>query len=252
MGTLLILQAVILGVIEGLTEFIPVSSTAHLLIAGHLIRFADTALLGTLSIAIQSGAILAAVYFFWHTVWHHKHLIGKVVLAFLPTGIAGVLLYPIIKPLFENNLTIALALIIGGAALLFIRTQDEETPLAAISYRQALFIGCLQILSFIPGVSRAGATLIGGSIMKIPRTLIVPFSFLLAIPTILGASVVELRHAPTLAGAEWGLIGIGALTAFIVALFSIKFFIHILTKKPLAWFGWYRIIIGIVVLVLFL
>lgn len=250
MGTLLILQTILLGVIEGLTEFIPVSSTAHLLLLGHSIDFARPELLDTLSIAIQSGAIMAAVVFFWNTIWSNRTLIGKVIVGFIPTGIAGVLLYPVIKPLFENNLTIALALIVGGLALIPIRTQENERALATLTYKEAFILGCMQIVSFIPGVSRAGATLIGGSIARIPRTLIIPFSFLLAIPTILGASVVEMRHAPALSQSDWGLVTIGTIVAFVVALVSIKFFIHLLTKKPLSWFGWYRIGIGLIILFL--
>jgi undecaprenyl-diphosphatase len=109
----------------------------------------------------------------------------------------------------------------------------------------------MQIVSFIPGISRAGATLIGGTLVRIPRNIIVPFSFLLAIPTILGASVVEMRHMTGITGGEWGFIAVGTIVAFITALLTIKFFMRLLTKKPLAWFGWYRIVIGIIVLIFF-
>lgn len=243
----LILKTIILGIVEGLTEFIPVSSTAHLLLVGQLIVIPEH-LLEVLSISIQGGAILAAVWYFWNTIWSNLSLIPKVVVGFIPTGIAGIALYPLIKPLFSNTTTIALALIIGGVALILIRSNDTPTNVSTITYRQAFMLGIAQIFSFIPGVSRAGATLIGGTIVRIPRSIIVSFSFLLAIPTILGASVVELRNTPLLTSSEWQLIAIGAVVSFVVGLFAIRFFITILTKKPLSWFGWYRILVGILVL----
>jgi undecaprenyl-diphosphatase len=242
------INTIILGIIEGFTEFIPVSSTAHLLLTGNILGMSSGAFLEALSISIQSGAILAAVYYFWNTVWKNKTLIPKVIVGFIPTGIAGLLLYPIIKGFFESTTTIALALIIGGIIFLFLRTTDTETDVTTITYKQAFFIGCMQILSFIPGVSRAGSTLIGGSLLRIPRSVIVPFSFLLGIPTILGASVVEIRHVEGPSSNEWVLIGLGTVVAFIVATLTIRFFITLLTKKPLSWFGWYRILVGILVL----
>ena len=244
---LLVIKTIILGIVEGLTEFIPVSSTAHLLLAGKLITFPQT-LLEVLSISIQTGAILAAVWYFWNTVWSNLSLIPKVIVGFIPTAIAGVLLYPLIKPLLASTTVIALALIIGGIILLFIKPRDTEDPVNTISYWQSFLIGLLQIFAFIPGVSRAGATLIGGTLLGIPRQVIVAFSFLIAIPTILGASVVELRNAPTLTTNEWFLVVLGSVVAFVVALTSIKFFIRFLTTKPLSYFGWYRIAIGILVL----
>jgi len=249
MGALLIIQTIILGIVEGLTEFIPVSSTAHLLITGQLIGIQSGAFLEAMAISIQTGAILAAVWYFWNTVWHNRTLFLKVALAFIPTAIAGVLLYPLIKSLFASTLVIALALIIGGVALIGIKPNDEVQEIETISYKDAFLIGLMQILSFIPGVSRAGATLIGGTLLRIPRSIIVSFSFLLAIPTIIGAGVVEARHVEGLQQSEWFLIAVGATVAFVVALATIRFFITLLTKKPLSWFGWYRIIIGILVLV---
>lgn len=244
---LLTLHTIILGLIEGLTEFIPVSSTAHLLLVGRVITVPQ-AFLEVLSISIQSGAILAAVWYFWGTLWSNWSLIPKVLVGFIPTAVAGVLLYPLIKPLLSSTTVIASALIIGGVLLILIRPRDTKENIESISYKQAFLIGLMQIFAFIPGLSRAGSTLIGGTVLRIPRQIIVAFSFLIAIPTILGASAVEIRHAPTLSASEWQLIALGSIVAFIVALLSIRFFITLLTKKPLSWFGWYRIVLGILVL----
>lgn len=245
---MLILHTVILGIIEGLTEFIPVSSTAHLLLAGHALGINDQQFLEVLSISIQSGAILAAVWYFWKTVWSNMHLIGKVIVGFTPTGIAGVLLYPLVKAALGSTIVIALALIVGGIGLILIKPVDTETDIKTITYKQAFLIGLSQIFAFIPGMSRAGATLIGGTLLGIPRTTIVQFSFLLAIPTILGASVVALRHAPALTSDMYGVLAIGTIVSFVVALLTIRWFIAFLTKKPLSYFGWYRILLGIIVL----
>ncbi len=244
----MIIHTLIVGIVEGLTEFIPVSSTAHLLLTGALLGIPQDAFLEALSICIQSGAILAVVFYFWKFIWKHLSIIPKIAVAFIPTSIAGVLLYPLIKSALGSTAVIALALIVGGIGILLIKPIDTETAVGDVSYKQAFWIGVAQIGAFIPGISRAGATLIGGTLLKIPRQTIVSFSFLLAIPTILGASVVEIRHVSGLTTSQWGLIGFGTIIAFITALISIRFFMNILTRKPLAWFGWYRIILGIVVL----
>ncbi len=248
----MLLHTLILGIVEGLTEFIPVSSTAHLLLVGHTLGIPDGMYLEAFSICIQSGAILAAVWYFWGTVWKNRTLIPKVIIGFIPTGIAGLLLYPVIKPLLGNTVIMALALILGGVALLFIKPTDTADSVTTISYKQAFYIGLMQIFSFIPGISRAGATLIGGTLLRIPRNVIVPFSFLLAIPTILGAGVVEIRHVAGITSSQWGFIALGTVVAFITALLSIRFFMRLLTKKPLAVFGWYRIFIGLIVLIFFI
>ncbi len=249
MVAVLFFKTILLGIIEGLTEFVPVSSTAHLLLAGKALHIPDGMFLEALSIGIQSGAILAAVWYFWKTIWGNRSLFFKIILAFIPTAIAGVLLYPIIKPLFTSPLIIAIALILGGIGLILIRPVEEDQKVRDISYRNAFLIGLMQIASFIPGVSRAGATLIGGTLAKIPRSVIVPFSFLLAIPTIIGATVVEMRHVTGLTHTEWFYIVFAGIIAFVVALFTIRFFMRLLTKKPLSWFGWYRIAIGVITLV---
>ena len=244
----LALKTLFLGLIEGITEFIPVSSTAHILLAGHILGMPAGIFLEALAICIQSGAILAAVWYFWDVIWSNLALIPKIIVGFLPTGIAGLLLYPLIKPFLQNHTIIALALIIGGIALILLRPVENTVDIKTVSYRQAFTIGVIQILSFIPGVSRSGATLIGGTWLGIPRALIVPFSFLLGIPTILGASLVEIRHVTGLSHSEWLLIGLGTIMAFIVAVATIKYFIKLLTTTSLSKFGWYRIALGILIL----
>lgn len=246
----MVVITLILSIIEGLTEFIPVSSTAHILLASRALAIQPSAFIETVSICIQSGAIFAAIWYFWNTIWGNISLIPKIALAFIPTGIAGVLLYPLIKPLFASPLVMALALILGGIGLIYIKPVETNTDIHTLSYKQAFLIGLAQIASFIPGVSRAGATLIGGTLLHIPRSHIVAFSFLLGIPTILGASVVELRHTETMSSYEWTLIALGTFTAFVVARYTMQFFITLLTKKPLSWFGWYRIALGVLVLIL--
>lgn len=250
----LLIKTIILGIIEGLTEFIPVSSTAHLLLAEKVLGIVDSPFSQAFAICIQSGAILAAVWYFWNTVWSNRSIILKIIVGFIPTGIVGVLLYPLIKSFLSSNLIIALALIIGGIFLIAISPIESDEQLAekvrTISYKDAFLIGCAQVFSVIPGVSRSGATLIGGTLLGIPRTTIVAFSFLLGIPTILGASLVEIRHVSGLTHHEWLLVAIGTAVAFAVAMATIKFFINLLTKKPLSWFGWYRIAIGVVALLL--
>ncbi len=245
----LIIQTIILGIVEGLTEFIPVSSTAHLLLVGKAISIPQN-LNETLSISIQAGAILAAIVYFWKTICGNLSLIPKIILGFIPTALAGVFLYPYIKPLFGNTAIIAYALILGGIALILIKPKDTNEKIESISYKNSFLIGLMQIFSFIPGMSRAGSTLIGGTLLKIPRQDIVSFSFLIAIPTILGASFIEIINTQSLVNENLELIILGSMVSFIVAIFSIRFFIKFLTTKPLSYFGWYRILIGIIVLIL--
>jgi undecaprenyl-diphosphatase len=242
-------NTIIIGIVEGLTEFAPVSSTAHILISGQLLGIGVSDFFKVFSIAIQSGAILAAVIYFWKTIWGNLSLIPKVVTGFIPTAIAGLLLQSTVSKALGSTTIIGWTLILGGIVLLFIKPIDTETDIKNISYKEAFIIGCTQILAFIPGVSRSGATLIGGTLLKISRKQIVSFSFLLGIPTILGASVVELHSIPNLSGSQWSLIAAGTITAFVVALLTMGWFIKILTKKPISWFGWYRILIGIIVLI---
>ncbi len=244
----MIIETIVLGIIEGLTEFIPVSSTAHIILAAQVLRSDIATTIPALAIAIQSGAILAVIWYFWADIMRDLRIIPKVVLGFIPTAIIGITLYPLIKELFASPMIIALALIVGGIGLIVIKPIDTE-PINTISYREAFLIGCAQICSFIPGVSRAGATLIGGTLLGINRTHIVRFSFLLGIPTILGASAVALKDTP-ISQSESMFILIGTLVSFVTARITMRWFITLLSTKPLYWFGWYRIIVGIAVIAL--
>jgi undecaprenyl-diphosphatase len=246
------LTTIVLGIVEGLTEFAPVSSTAHILISGKILGIQSSVFFEVFTIAIQSGAILAAVIYFWKTIWSNLSLIPKVIVGFIPTAIAGLLLHGVISKLFQSTWIIGVALIVGGVILILLKPIDKEEKLKDITYKQAFIIGCAQILAFIPGVSRSGATLIGGTKLGISRGQIVAFSFLLGIPTILGASVVELGSIPNMSLPQWSLIALGAVVAFATALLTMKWFINLLTKKPLSWFGWYRIAVGIIVLIFIL
>ncbi len=245
-----IIRTIILGIVEGLTEFIPVSSTAHLLLTERILGIVDSPFWEAFSICIQSGAILAAIWYFWPVVMKHLSLIMKIIVGFIPTGIVGILLYPVIKGFLSNNTIIAIALIVGGILLIIIRPVEHVERIESVTYKEAFLIGIAQVFSVIPGMSRSGSTLIGGTWLGIPRSTIVSFSFLLGIPTILGASAVELRHVHGLTHNELGVIILGSVVAFVVALATIRFFITLLTKKPLAWFGWYRIAVGILALIL--
>ncbi len=241
-------SSLVLGVVEGLTEFIPVSSTAHIIIAAQSLGITSNTFFAAFSIAIQTGAIIAALLFFWKQLWSDRSLIPKIIVAFIPTALIGLLIHPFITKLFSEIAVIAWALIIGGVLLVFLKPIEDETPLTTLSYKKAFLIGCAQVLAFIPGVSRSGATLIGGTALGVSRALIVPFSFLLGIPTIIGAGIIEVATLPTITTTEWVLLFLGAITACVTALLTMRFFITLLTKKPLSWFGWYRIGLGILVL----
>jgi undecaprenyl-diphosphatase len=241
--------SLILGLVEGLTEFAPVSSTAHILLAGKLLGIPPSIFFTVFTVAIQSGAILAAVFYFWRVVWKNLSLIPKVFVGCIPTALAGLVLHSFVSEIFASTWIIGIGLIFGGVGLISIKPVDTTTDIRTISYKEAFWIGVAQILALIPGISRSGATLIGGTLFRIPRETIIVFSFLLGIPTIFGASIVELRTLSRIPNAQWGLLSIATITAFITALLTIRWFIRVLTKKPLAWFGWYRIALGIIVLV---
>lgn len=253
-----IIHGLILGLVEGLTEFLPISSTAHLILAQQWLRLPSSEFLKTFSISIQLGAIMAVVIIYWHRVLNNRVIIGKVAAAFIPTAIIGLALYGFIKRyLLDSPLIIAWALIIGGVLIILLekyyskhQTKTEESNnLANISYSQAILIGLFQALAIIPGVSRSGATIMGGLGLGIKRQDIVEFSFLLAIPTMAAATGLDLiKTNLNFSPSEIIIWATGFIAAFITAVLGIKFFLRFIQKNDFTIFGWYRIGLGLVVL----
>ncbi|QQG52564.1 MAG: undecaprenyl-diphosphate phosphatase [Candidatus Falkowbacteria bacterium] len=258
-----IIQSLILGLIEGLTEFLPISSTAHLIIAANWLKIPDSESLKSFLIAIQLGAILSVAVLYAKTIIKNPKLIWKIAAAFIPTSIIGLAAYKLVKGyLMESLPIIAGALIIGGAILIVLEKyfskkalrstvikQPNEAELGAITYRQAAIIGIYQALAVIPGVSRSAATIMGGLSLGVTRKNIVEFSFLLAMPTMLAATAFDLyKNPPILNSQEIIVWALGFVMAFITAILGIKFFLRYIQKNSFAIFGWYRIIAGIILI----
>ncbi len=199
-----ILQAIILGVVEGLTEFLPISSTGHLILATDLLQISSTEFVKSFTVLIQSGAIIAVLLIYWRTFLEHKNLVLKVITAFIPTAVIGLLLYPIIKDFLLGSTAVVLwALFIGGVVLILLemyfkrakKDENKHNDLSLISYKQSLIIGVFQAISVIPGTSRALATIFGGLAAGLGRRNAVEFSFLLAIPTMFAATALDLSES---------------------------------------------------------
>lgn len=253
-----IIDTIVLGIVEGVTEFLPISSTAHLQITQRLLGILTTDFIKSFEIAIQLGAILAVVFFYREKLFSSSFLYFKnILIAFIPTGVIGFLLYKIIKSFLLGNIFIAATtLFVGGLIIVFyeyrVRNKTEsisEKTIETLSVRELLILGSAQALAVVPGVSRSGAVIISGRVLGLPRILITEFSFLLAIPTMLAATAYDLlKSGFAFSGGEWGNIFLGAIVSFIVALLVIKWFLQYIQKHSFAIFGWYRIIIGLVVL----
>lgn len=246
-----IIQAIFLGLIEGLTEFLPVSSTGHLILAGKLFHIPTGEFVKSFEIIIQLGAILAVVVLYWQRIWGRWEIWKKIIVAFLPTAILGVTFYKIIKGyLLDNETIVLIALFLGGLAILLFEHFFKEKPeasevLESISYKQAVGIGLFQSLAMVPGVSRSAATIIGGLILGLKRQTIVEFSFLLAVPTMLAASGLDLiKSGVDFSRGEWILLILGFCTSFLTALMVIKAFLSFIQKRSFKIFGWYRLILA--------
>ncbi len=243
-------DSIILGIVEGITEFLPISSTGHLMITSRLLNITTSSFSTTFEIAIQSGAMLAVLILYAKRILAHKELIPKIAIAFLPTLTAGLVLYPFVKEYLLGNVTIVFyALIIGGILMLiierFYRTKEERS-LESITYKESLLLGSLQILALIPGVSRSGATIIGGMSFSFPRKFLIEFSFLLAIPTILGATAYDLyKNHSEISTNEIGLLVSGGIVSGIVAYIVMKKLLRYLEHHTFNSFALYRILLGI-------
>ncbi len=256
-----IIQAIIIAIVEGLTEFLPVSSTAHMKFTNPLIGVTPTPFTNMFEIVIQLAAILSVVFAYSKKFLDFKHpsFYVKLIVAVIPALIAGALLKKYIDNALDNLTFIACVMIAGGVILLFIDNFFKENAITEeknISFPKAFIIGCFQVLSVLfPGLSRSAATIIGGMSQKLTRNLAAEFSFFLAVPTMFAASAksfydVYREHPEVLEKNNMTTLGIGAVVAFFVALFAIRFFINYLQKHGFKIFGFYRIILGIVILML--
>ncbi|WP_456401435.1 undecaprenyl-diphosphate phosphatase [Hydrogenimonas sp.] len=247
------LDALILGVVEGVTEFLPVSSTGHLILASKLMGIDQTDVHKTFEVVIQLGSILAVIYAFREKIFTSLELWKRLIVGFLPTAVLGFTLYKTIKSLFAPE-TVAYMLIAGGVAFivieLFYKEKDHHVAhVEEVSYRQAFAIGLFQSLAMVPGTSRSGATIIGGLLIGLKRKTATEFSFLLAVPTMLAATAYDiLKNYQHFALDDLQALGIGFVTAFVVALMIIRWFLAFVKRHTFIPFGIYRIVVGIVFL----
>jgi undecaprenyl-diphosphatase len=258
----ILLIAIILGIVEGVTEFLPVSSTGHLILATELLGF-DAAKWAAFNVIIQLGAILAIVVLYWRTFWaviegllrgrkESWLFVRNILIGFLPSAILGFLLINKIEALLGNAIIVAVAFIVGGIAILVIERLVKNTPtvgVAEMPLKTVIGVGLIQCLAMIPGVSRSGATIMGGLSLGVERRTAAEFSFFLAIPTMLGATTLELvKHHDTLmagaSGVGFTTVAVGFVVSFIVAIVVVRAFVHYISRHGFAPFAWYRVVAG--------
>jgi undecaprenyl-diphosphatase len=258
----ILIIAIILGIVEGVTEFLPVSSTGHLILATELLGF-DADKWAAFNVIIQLGAILAIVVLYWRTFWAvlegmirgsalSWRFVRNVLIGFLPSAILGFILISHIEALLGNGIVVAVALILGGVAIIVIERMVKNTPIVGVAempLKTAIGVGVIQCVSMIPGVSRSGATIMGGLSLGLERRTAAEFSFFLAIPTMVGATTLELikHHDALMAGASgvgFGAVAVGFVVSFVVAIVVVKGFVHYISRHGFAPFAWYRIVVG--------
>ncbi len=267
-----IIKSVILGIIEGITEWLPISSTGHLIIADEFIKLnMSKDFMDMFNVVIQLGAILAVVVIYFKQMWpfslnRSEHYIKKdtfsmwfkVVVAILPAAIIGIPLDDFFEAKLHNYIVVALALIAYGVAFILIEKRNnglkpKVQSIAEITYKDALLIGCFQALSLIPGTSRSGSTILGAILIGVSRVAAAEFSFYMAVPVMFGASAIKLlKFGFNFTGAEMAILLVGMLTAFIVSVIAIKFLMSYIKKRDFTAFGYYRIVLGVIVLLYFI
>lgn len=262
-----IVVAIILGIVEGVTEFIPVSSTGHLMLATKLLGL-DPARWEAFNVIIQLGAILAIVVLYWRTFWAvlvgliqrqavSWRFVRNVVIAFLPAGVIGFLLIKQIEGLLGNPLVVPVTLILGGIAILVVERLAKSGDIAGVAeipVGRSLAIGVIQCLSMVPGVSRSAATIMGALSLGVERRTAAEFSFFLAVPTMLGATTLEfVKHRQDLvagaSGVGLGAVAVGFIVSFVVAIIVVRAFVRFISSHSFAPFAWYRMVVGVVALV---
>lgn len=276
-----VLKAIIYGIVEGITEWLPISSTGHLILVEELIPFKGTSegFFDMFDVVIQLGAIMAVVLLFWNQIWpfalskkergNKKGLMSfikmdiltlwfKILVACVPAAVIGVLFDDVFDALFYNYYCVAIALIVFGVAFIIVENWNKGrnakiSKLSEITYQTALMIGVFQLIAAVfPGTSRSGATIVGALLIGVSRTVAAEFTFFLAIPVMFGASLLKLlKFGFAFTGLELALLLIGTVVSFVVSLFVLRFLMGYIKKHDFKVFGWYRIVLGIVVLVFF-
>lgn len=265
-----LLQTIIIAIVEGLTEFLPVSSTGHMIIAQGLLGVESTPFVKAFTVIIQFGAILSVICLYWRRFFYPEAVLtgtsywkamydfyARLVVGVLPAVVLGLAFNDFIESNLGNVTLVAVMLIVGGVFMLFcdklFGNGSEDTKL---TYRRAFIIGLIQCISMIPGVSRSMSTIVGGMSQKLTRKAAAEFSFFLAVPTMFGATCLEtyklISHGDgslLATGNNLEMLIVGSVVAFIVAILAIKFFINYVTKYGFAAFGWYRIVVGIIILI---
>ncbi len=257
----LLFKALVMGIVEGLTEFLPISSTGHLIVVGKLIGFPE-AIAPTFEIFIQLGAILAVVTYFARDLFdllrrashdrRAQRLLLNIAIAFIPAAVVGVLLSRVIKDSLFNPVTVAFALIVGGIIMLIVESRSRRATTQSVEdahWQQALAVGVAQVVSLWPGFSRSASTIIGGLLAGMDRPTALRFSFYLSIPTMLAATVFDfVRNLDEIHPTELPAFAVGLVSAFLVALVVIKFFLSYVARRDLKPFAWYRIVVGLILL----
>ena len=262
----ILLIAIILGIVEGVTEFLPVSSTGHLVLAGALLGYNDEQW-NAFNVIIQLGAILAIIVLYWRTFWAvleglirgnpvSLRFVRNILIGFVPSAVLGFLLINRIEALLLKPAVVASAFILGGMAILVIERMVKNTPIVGVAdmpLKTVIGVGLIQCLSMIPGVSRSGATIMGGLSLGVERRTAAEFSFFLAIPTMLGATTLELlKHRDEIvagaSGVGFGTVAVGFVVSFVVALVVVRAFVHYISRHGFAPFAWYRIAAGVAAL----
>lgn len=263
-----ILKATILGIVQGITEWLPISSTGHMILVDEFLKLKmSTAFMEMFFVVVQLGAIMAVVVLYWRRLlpfttkanrlaWDKNILIlwTKIVVACVPAGIIGVLFDDLIDAMFYNYQTVAVTLILYGVLFIIVENYNKHRSprikdLSQMTYKTAFLVGVFQVLSLIPGTSRSGSTIIGGIILGASRTIAAEFTFFLAIPIMFGASLLKLlKFGFAFTGEELTILLVGMIVAFVVSIMAIKFLMGYIKKHDFKVFGWYRIILGLLVI----
>ncbi|MFB2538023.1 MULTISPECIES: undecaprenyl-diphosphate phosphatase [unclassified Acinetobacter] len=264
MDILLLIKAVIMGIVEGITEFLPISSTGHLILAAELMDFWTKEKADLFIVAIQMGAILAVIYQYWGRLWgaamgmltgekKGRHLAITIIIASIPIMLVGLTFGEKVKELLFNNVTVALGLIIGGFIILWVENRPkkiEAEEVEDLTLKQAMMIGLIQTLAIIPGTSRSGSSIIGAMMLGVSRKAATEFSFFLGIPVLVGAGVLDLykQHHIYESGADWTVFFVGLVVSFVSALLFIRMLVAYVAKRDFKIFAYYRIISGAIIL----